>query len=92
MLTTKNIHSLYLSYIIYTGMNGQPCMVLQTRYFRILDIANLEQPTVSIGEIISEVSAEAYHAGKFGPTPDAFVCAQEVAFDSKGKRACNLSM
>lgn len=34
-----------------------------------------------------EVSEEVYYAN-----PGAFVAAHEVAFDSKGKRSCNLSV
>ena len=77
--------------MLYQGINGQPCMVLQTRFFRILDIGRLRQPTVSVGEMVAEVSPQAYHSGK-NASPGDFVCAHEVAFDSKGKRTCNLSM
>ena len=73
------------------GLNGQPCMVLQTRYFRLLDINNLQHANITSSEVAVEVSLENYHAGKLA-SPEAFVCAQEVVFDSKGKRTCNLSM
>lgn len=72
-------------------MNGQPCMILQTRYFRISDLTHLQQSTISNDSIITEISSNVYHAGKFA-NPNMFVCAQEVAFDSKGKRTCNLSI
>lgn len=94
-------------------MHGQPCMVLQTRYFCLLDFTSklgpkrdgTDEPTapiciddissgdLSIDDIVAEVSAQAYHAGKASAAaPEAFVCAHEVVFDSKGKRTCNMSM
>eukprot|EP00579_Thalassiosira_antarctica_P013682 CAMPEP_0201940868 /NCGR_PEP_ID=MMETSP0903-20130614/45991_1 /ASSEMBLY_ACC=CAM_ASM_000552 /TAXON_ID=420261 /ORGANISM="Thalassiosira antarctica, Strain CCMP982" /LENGTH=345 /DNA_ID=CAMNT_0048482781 /DNA_START=30 /DNA_END=1067 /DNA_ORIENTATION=- len=72
-------------------MNGQPCMVLHTRYFRLLDFTNLQQPTISTGDIVTEVPSEVYHAGK-SISPSTFVSAHEVAFDSKGKPTCNHSI
>ncbi len=78
------------------GVNGQPCMVLQTRYFHLKDMKLLRQSSneyiaIPHDEIVAEVTEQAYDAGKFSKL-GAFVCAQEVAFDSKGKRSCNLSM
>ena len=72
------------------GINGQPCMVLQTRYFHLLDFS-LVHDRVSIDRIVKEVSAEVYHAAKLA-RPNAYACAHEVAFDSKGKQSCNLSV
>ena len=66
-------------------------MALQTRYFRLLDFHNLQQPVVSIEDVVTEVTSEVYHAGKF-TNPNIFVSAHEVAFDSKGKRSCNHSV
>ena len=82
--------------ICRAGVNGQPCMVLQTRYFYLKDINLLRQSSneyidIPHDEIVAEVTEQAYDAGKFSKL-GAFVCAQEVAFDSKGKRSCNLSM
>ena len=59
--------------IFLIGINGQPCMVLQTRYF--------DKHNGFVTEITKEDSKK-----------KAFICAHEVAFDSKGKRSCNLSM
>lgn len=72
-------------------MNGQPCVVLQTRYFRLSEFTKIQQPTISIGDVAIKVTSEAYHAGKF-ISPNTFVSAHEVAFDSKSKRTCNHSM
>ena len=72
-------------------------MVLQTRYFYLTNDINLlrqsskEYIVISNNEIVAEVTEEAYHAGNL-EYPGAFICAHEVAFDSKGKRSCNLSM
>ena len=65
-------------------------MVLQTRHFHLLDFS-LVHETVSIDSIIKEVSAEVYRTAK-SARPNAYVCAHEVAFDSKGKQSCNLSV
>ena len=73
------------------GLFGQPCMVLQERYFQILDMNQLEDTTVSIDNVVKEIPLELYNAGKFN-CPDAFIRVHEVAFDSKGKRSCNLSL
>jgi len=71
-------------------MSGQPCMVLQTRYFELLDIDQLQETSVSLDNIIKEVQLDVYNNGKKSGLP--FVCVHEVAFDSKGKRSCNLSL
>ena len=76
--------------ICHAGINNQPCMVLQTRYFRLLD-SHQNCTTVSINDIAAEVPAEVYHSGK-SSSPNEFVCAHEVVFDSKGKHACNPSV
>ena len=70
---------------------GQPCMILQKRCFKLLDIEQCEETTVSIDNIIQEVSLEVYNSGSFS-NPAAFVCVHQLAFDSKGKRSCNLSL
>lgn len=72
-------------------MSGQPCMVLQTRYFQLLDMDELQETSVSIDNIIKEVNFDVYNVKKY-KSPGAFVCVHEVAFDSKGKRSCNLSL
>lgn len=79
-------------YFVQPGMSGQPCMVLQTRYFQLLDMDQLQEtPSVSIDNIIKEVNFDVYNVKKY-KSPGAFVCVHEVAFDSKGKRSCNLSL
>jgi hypothetical protein len=78
---------------MHTGMNDQPCMVLQTRYFLLTNNSHqLQTSTVTVDDIVTEVSAEVYHDGKCSNNAHAFVSAHEVAFDSKGKRSCNLSV
>ncbi|KAL3822759.1 hypothetical protein ACHAXA_009633 [Cyclostephanos tholiformis] len=57
-------------------INGQPCMVLQTRYFYLSSCTN-----------VAEVTEEDYQANS-----GLFICAHEVTFDSKGKRSCNHSI
>lgn len=91
----------YFTFDVYThitsrslfnlGLFGQPCMILQERYFQILDMNQLEDTTVSIDNVVKEIPLELYNAGKFN-CPDAFIRVHEVAFDSKGKRSCNLSL
>jgi hypothetical protein len=71
-------------------------MVLQTKYFYLKDVNLLRQSSneyivIPHDEIVTEVTEQVYDAGKFGNL-GAFVCAHEVAFDSKGKRSYNLSM
>ena len=73
-------------------MFGQPCMVIETRYFRLMDMSLLQLPEVSMADIVVEVPHEVYDAGKFSTTPGAFVCARVVAFDTKGKPSANLSV
>jgi len=81
------------------GINGQPCMLIQTGYFYVQDMyllrkssSNNDYAIVSLDELVIEITAQQYDAGKGTINRDNFVCAREVAFDSKGKRSCNLSM
>lgn len=37
--------------MMLSGMNGQPCMVLQSRYFQLLDVNRLQQPTASVEDV-----------------------------------------
>ena len=66
-------------------------MVLQTRYFHLRDLHHLQAPKVSVQDVAREISLDEFHRGK-GVSPFDFIEASEVAFDSKGKETCNLSM
>jgi hypothetical protein len=67
-------------------LNGQPCSVLQTSYFRL---TNLKVGTVvhCIEDIINEVNADQYY-----PRSSQVVRADEIVFESKGKPGCNDSI
>ena len=72
-------------------------MVLQTKYFYVQEMNLLRQSSndfvvVSLDKIVVEITAQRYEAGKRSINQHSFVCAHEVAFDSMGKRSCNLSM
>ena len=60
-------------------LNGQPCMILRTMYFRVVGGPN----------VVEETSITEYSQGS---NNYIIVRADEVAFDSKGKRSCNHSM
>ena len=68
-------------------MYGQQCMVLQTRYFRLLPVDG--QPFISMSDIAAEVTVLEYRAGKMGCSPETFVCAHEVVFAEMGKMQSN---
>ena len=75
-----------LLFHVYVALNGQPCMVLRTEYFRLLDIVNTER------DIVVEVTALVYQKGRLSSNQDSFVCAHEVVFGPKGMSTCNHSM
>ena len=89
-IVCNDLPSSFFSY--QTGIHGQPCKVLRTEYFQLLDIVNTEQPFVSRSDIVVKVPREMYLAGKSGSRPNTFVCAHEVVFDSKGTPTSNDSM
>jgi hypothetical protein len=82
------------------GINDQPCMLIQTGHFYIQDMnllrksssSNNEYVNLSLENLVVEITAQEYNAGKGSNYPDNYVCACEVAFDSKGQPSCNLSM
>lgn len=86
---TSLLISFYSS--LFTGFNDQPCMTLQTKFFRLVSIVS-GQPISSPSDIAVEIDACTYQSGKSGPSPNMFVSAQEVVFDSVGKVTCNRSM
>jgi hypothetical protein len=69
-------------------MHGQQCMVLQTGYFRLLQV-DQKQPFISMNDIVVEVTGLEYQAGKNGCSPETFVCAHEVVFAEMGKTQSN---
>ena len=77
---------LFSFFHVYVALNGQPCMVLRTEYFRLLDIVNTER------DIVVEVTALVYQKGRLSSNRDSFVCAHEVVFGPKGMSTCNHSM
>ena len=46
----------------------------------------------ALDNLVVEITAQEYDAGKGSIYHDNYVCAREVAFDSKGQPSCNLSM
>ena len=74
-------------------------MLIQTGYFyvdmnllRKASSSNNQHVIDSLDKLVVEITAQEYDAGKGSIFHDNYVCAREVAFDSKGKRTCNLSM
>ena len=68
-------------------------MTLQMKFFRLVSIDSSGQSSISSpSDVAVEVDAYTYQSGKIGPSPDMFVSAQEVVFDSLGKVTCNRSM
>ena len=67
-------------------LNGQACLVLQTRYFRVLQ-PNPSAVAIELEDIIQEVSST-----EFDPRSNAMVRADEIIFESKGKHNCNRSI
>jgi hypothetical protein len=74
-------------------------MLIRTEYFyvdmnllRKSSSSNNEYVNLSLDKLVVEITAQEYDAGKGSIFDDSYVCAREVAFDSKGKRTCNLSM
>ena len=75
-------------------------MLIQTGYFCIQDVnllrnkssSNNEYVIDSLDKLVVEITAQEYDAGKGSIYRDNYVCAREVAFDSKGQPSCNLSM
>ena len=76
-------------------LHGQPCTVLQTRHFRLMDLkpwtdSHYQGRVVSLEDIITEVSQREYNEYR-SISPNAMIRADELVFDSKGKRSANLS-
>ena len=66
------------------SLNGQPALVLQTCYFRL---TNFRGAPIKIDDIVKEVPKENYD-----PRSPMMVRADEVVFESKGKKSCNRSI
>mmetsp|Transcript_17112 Transcript_17112/g.35715 ORF Transcript_17112/g.35715 Transcript_17112/m.35715 type:complete len:768 (+) Transcript_17112:318-2621(+) len=100
-----NAHNQYLdfTYVPTHCINGQPCMILQSRYFRLLDCKSTPawgnkhgedrnvSSFVSIKDLVEEISEDAYHDWTIGSS-NSMIRVHEVAFDSKGKRSANQSI
>jgi hypothetical protein len=67
-------------------LNGQPCMVLQTRYFRLFPL-NPNGAAIKLEDIIMEISVAEYDS-----TRHDMIRADEVVFESKGRFNCNHSI
>ena len=67
-------------------------MTLQMKFFRLVSIDSSGMSISSPSDVVVEIDAYTYQSGKIGPSPDMFVSAQEVVFDSLGKVTCNRSM
>ena len=68
-------------------LNGQPCMILQFRFYRLLDYCQ-KHVVSSISNVVEEISMQEYQRLSSNLT----VQACEVVMDSKGKRSANWSM
>lgn len=67
------------------SLNGQPCLVLQTRYFRLLSIKP-DAPN-KIDNLVQEISVSEYDRNHI-----MMIRADEIVFESKGKYNCNHSI
>ena len=90
-MSLNTLYSLIIFFLI-TGFNGQPCMTLQMKFFRLVSIDSSGQSISSPKDVAVEIDAYTYQLGKLGPSRNMFVSAQEVVFDSLGKVTCNHSM
>eukprot|EP00970_Alexandrium_tamarense_P000857 scaffold99_cov193-Alexandrium_tamarense.AAC.3 len=71
-------------------INDQPCMILQERYFRLMEFK--QNAIISLStDIVKELHRNEYEQIK-ASQPDVVIQASEVVFDSKGKRSANLSI
>ncbi|KAL7508561.1 hypothetical protein ACHAXN_005625 [Cyclotella atomus] len=68
-------------------LNGQPCMILQNRFYRLLDYKEKVHVS-SIEDVVEEISMQEYNCLANNLTVKAY----EVVMDSKGKRSANLSI
>jgi hypothetical protein len=71
------------------SLQGQPCMILQTRYFRLPKL-NTRAP-INLEDIVHEVSSHEYNQLVM-VIPSMMVRADEIVFESKGKHNCNRSI
>ena len=79
-----------LVFHVYEALNGQPCMVLSTRFFYVGNILDLVcGQSISQSDFVVEVTELIYNES---PSLDSFVCAHEVVFGPKGMSTCNHSM
>ena len=67
-------------------------MTLQMKFFRLVSIDSSGMSISSPKDVAVKIDAYAYQSGKLGSSPEMFVSAQEVVFDSLGKVTCNHSM
>ena len=81
---------LFSFFHVYLALNGQPCMVLSTRFFYVGNILDLVcGQSISQSDFVVEVTELIYNES---PSLDSFVCAREVVFGPKGMSTCNHSM
>ncbi|KAL3802210.1 hypothetical protein HJC23_001754 [Cyclotella cryptica] len=88
-MASGNGHCANLDYIYEPThcLNAQPCMILQLRFFRLLDYCQ-KRVVSSISDVVEEISMLEYH----GLSSNLTVRACEVVMDSKGKRSANWSI
>jgi hypothetical protein len=68
-------------------------MLIQTGYFYVdMNLLRKASSNNALDNLVVEITAQEYDAGKGSIYHDNYVCAREVAFDSKGQPSCNLSM
>ena len=68
-------------------------MLIQTGYFYVdMNLLRKASSNNALDNLVVEITAQEYDAGKGSIYRDNYVCAREVAFDSKGQPSCNLSM
>jgi hypothetical protein len=81
------------------SVHSELCMILQARYFALLDVNFTSAAEVSSNDVVEEISYEEYKA-RTTPwstagmlyNPSKFVTAHEVAFAPKGEHCANVSI
>ena len=81
------------------SIHSELCMILQARYFALLDVNFTNAAEVSANAVVEEISYEEYraHTTPWSNTgmlynPRMFVTAHEVAFAPKGEHCANVSI
>lgn len=81
------------------SLHSELCMILQTRYFLLLDVDFTSTANVTSNDIVEEISYEEYKHrttpwshSVYPFNPNVCVSAHEVAFSPKGDKSANVSI